>query len=109
MIDWQRIRELKEEVGAEDFEEIATLFLQEVDGAMTQLDPDANAQKMAEDLHFLKGGALNLGFEALSDLCQAGERAALEGRLQDVDIAEVKRIYAASRADFLAQSGTTPP
>ena len=30
MIDWQRVNELRDEVGAEDFEEVVDLFLEEV-------------------------------------------------------------------------------
>ena len=31
MIDWNRVAALREEVGAEDFDEVVELFLQEVD------------------------------------------------------------------------------
>ena len=105
MIDWQRIAELRDEVGEEDFEEIASLFLEEVDGAMASLDQGAPAAKMSDDLHFLKGCALNLGFEALGNLCRDGERAAQEGRLDDIDIAAVKSVYAESRAMFTSKTG----
>ena len=102
MIDWKRIAELKDEVGMEDFEEIVTLFLEEVDGAIAELNADASGPELADSLHFLKGCALNLGFEALGALCQAGERLAHDGRSAEVDVDEVRSVYAASREAFLA-------
>ena len=34
MIDWTRVSELRDEVGAEDFDEVVELFLEEVDEAI---------------------------------------------------------------------------
>ena len=38
MIDWDRVSELREEIGAEDYEEVAELFLMEVEDTLAQLD-----------------------------------------------------------------------
>lgn len=98
MIDWSRVSELHEEVGEEDFAEVVELFLGEVDGVIEVLTPgmaDLEAQ-----LHFLKGSALNLGFDAFARLCQEGESAANAGQGAQVDVARVRDCYASSRAEF---------
>ena len=41
MIDWERVSELIDEIGAEDFGEVVELFLDEVDNAI-QLLANAN-------------------------------------------------------------------
>lgn len=73
MIAWDRIEELKAELGEDDFAEVAALFLQEAQDTLQGLANRASAN----DLHFLKGLALNLGFTALADLCQAAEDGAV--------------------------------
>ena len=103
MIDWDRVSELREEIGAEDFEEVAELFLMEVEDTLAQLDgarDDAN--QMQELMHFLKGSALNLGFSAVSDLCNRGEADAAQGCLT-IDTQSLKDRYAKSRAVFEAE------
>ena len=37
MIDWASVSELRDEVGAEDFDEVVELFLEEVDEAIIAL------------------------------------------------------------------------
>jgi HPt (histidine-containing phosphotransfer) domain-containing protein len=103
VIDWDRIQELQDEVGLEDFEEIVTLFLEEVDAATAQLSAEVAPAKLADDLHFVKGCALNLGFAALGELCARGEQAAREGHAQGVCVAEVVQVYQSSRAALLEQ------
>ncbi|TNF20143.1 MAG: Hpt domain-containing protein [Rhodobacteraceae bacterium] len=100
MIDWTRATELREEIGEEDFAEVVDLFLEEVDAVIRTLSPgmaDLEAQ-----LHFLKGSALNLGFDDFSALCQAGESAAAAGAGETVDVDRIRAVYAASRAEFSA-------
>ena len=99
MIDWDRVRELRSEIGPDDFDEVVSLFIEEADGAIARLSPDGGATALAADLHFLKGAALNLGFASLSALCQSGERRAGAGDLT-VDLEAVRIDYAACRAAF---------
>lgn len=101
MIDWDRVRELRSEIGADDFGEVAAMFLDEADEAVARLAPGLSAKAMEADLHFLKGAALNLGFVALSGLCQEGERRAAAGDFS-VDLEAVRSVYRASRASFEA-------
>jgi HPt (histidine-containing phosphotransfer) domain-containing protein len=99
MIDWDRLRELRSEIGPEDFAEVVSLFLEEADEAIARLSPDGGAKALAADLHYLKGAALNLGFASLSALCQSGERLAEAGDLT-VDLDTVRADYFACRAAF---------
>lgn len=101
MIAWERVKELRAEIGNDDFAEVAVMFLEEADEAVARLLPGLSAKAMEADLHFLKGAALNLGFDALSGLCQEGERRAASGDTS-VDLELVRNAYFASKAAFEA-------
>lgn len=101
MIDWDRVAELRDEIGAESFDEVIDLFLSEADEVILRLRPDAGAKALESDCHFLKGAALNLGFKTLAAQCQLREMQAARG--QDVaDLAVVSDIYQKSRQALLA-------
>ncbi len=101
MIDWPRVRELKDEIGEDGFDEVVELFLEEVEEVIQKLESDDRSQ-LEQDLHFLKGSALNLGFQKFSDRCLEGERKASEGAAAEVDVAGVVSCYHQSKATFLA-------
>ena len=98
LIDWPRVAELCDEVGTEDFGDVVELFLEEVEQVMQRLSGPSALHGLREDLHFLKGSALNLGFASFADLCARGERLADAGRPDAVDLAAVHSTYARSRA-----------
>lgn len=100
MILWSRVTELRDEVGAEDFKEVIALFLDEVEEVIDRLRRDADRSQLEQDLHFLKGSALNLGFATFSDLCQDGERLAAGGDAASVDVAAIVEGYDQSKAAF---------
>jgi len=99
MIDWSHIDELKQDMG-EAFEEVVDVFLQEVEEGIAKLDQGAPPEALAANLHFLKGAALNLGFEQFAALCGDGENKANAGQAGSVDLAAVKRSYEVSRQEF---------
>ncbi|WP_417256233.1 Hpt domain-containing protein [Celeribacter halophilus] len=101
MIDWKRIEELRAEVGEEDFTEIASIFLEEVDEMVARIRNDQNPNSLEQDLHFLKGSSLNLGFTAFSSLCYEGEIAARRGDVAQIDLPKLFETYTHSRAEFL--------
>ncbi|WP_114966961.1 Hpt domain-containing protein [Alkalilacustris brevis] len=103
MIDWDRLRDLREEVGDESFAEVVVLFIDEVDAAIDELSSLDDAAALARELHFIKGSALNLGFSRLADLCAHGEQKAAEGDKTAVDIDSLRNVYAESRRQLLAQ------
>ncbi|WP_372885115.1 Hpt domain-containing protein [Shimia sp.] len=109
MIDWGRVADLREEIGAEDFDEIIDLFLSEVDDAIARLRAGPDPGTLGDDLHFLKGSALNLGFLAFADLCQQGESAAGRGAAETVDVAAILTCFDGSRTAFLDGVGARFP
>ena len=62
MIDWDRITELKTEILCEDFSEVFSLFLEEVEEVLSRLKTAPNRNAFEAEFHLLKGGAVNVGF-----------------------------------------------
>lgn len=104
LINWDKVNELRDEVGAEDFDEVVELFLDEVEETIGQLG--AAGRSVEHDLHFLKGSALNLGFVQFSELCRDGEAAAAAGDADSVDLQAVTSSYEVSKGTFLAEMTT---
>lgn len=101
MIDWGRVNDLGAEIGTDDLAEIVALFLEEADEAIERISTKTGAGPLEADLHFLKGAALNLGFEAFAALCQDGELRAATGET-NVDLAVIRSVYSASKQAFAA-------
>lgn len=101
MIDWRRVKELCDEVGAEDFNEVVDLFFEEVEEVTDRLRIEPYLEALEGDLHFLKGSALSLGFSDFAKLCQRGETASGKGDATSVDVAAILRSYDASKEAFL--------
>ena len=69
MINWARFEELRHEIGEDGIGEVVEIFLEEVEETLGQLsEPQSDADRAAS-LHFLKGSALNLGFDDVARLC----------------------------------------
>ncbi|EDZ41741.1 MAG: Hpt domain-containing protein [Rhodobacteraceae bacterium] len=100
MIDWSRVEELRDEIGAEDFDEVDELFLSEVEDRIDLALTKAESESFEEDLHFLKGSALNLGFDQFAQLCGAGEQQAANGLLFE-RMDEIFSAYKNSKKMFL--------
>ncbi|MEM9844848.1 MAG: Hpt domain-containing protein [Pseudomonadota bacterium] len=103
MINWSRVAELRDEIGAEDFGDVVDLFLEEVDEEIANLSGPVAAEGLEARLHFLKGSALNLGFDAFSDLCRDGEQRAAGGEGGAVDLVAICDTYARSKTRFLTE------
>lgn len=100
MIDWDRLNELRSEIGDGDFAEVVELFLLEADEVIARISVSAGATALEADLHFLKGAALNLGFRRFAALCQEGEKRAATGSC-DIEIATVIDCYQRSKSILL--------
>lgn len=104
MIDWIQVRDLNQEVGPEDFEELVALFLEEADEVTARLASTQEADaRLGEDLHFLKGSALNIGFRDFADACAEGEAQAATGQSAQIDLPRILSLYASSRETFLRE------
>lgn len=101
MIDWDRVAELRDEIGVDSFDEVIDLFLTEADEVILRLRPDADRKVLESDCHFLKGAALNLGFKTLAAQCQLRETQAATGQ-EVADLSTVYECYQASRHALLA-------
>ena len=108
MIDWTRIAELRAEIGEDDLQEVVGLFLEETDEVVARLSGAVAASALEADLHFLKGSALNLGFSALADLCQQGERNAALGNGDAVALDMIVALYHQSKSTFLVGAVMDP-
>jgi len=100
-MNWQRLVELRAEVGAEALSEVLEVFLAETDEVVDRLRDGVAPGRLEEELHFLKGAALNIGFDELAELCRRGEVAARDGLSGQIDTAAVCATYDVSRADLL--------
>ena len=106
MINWVRVNELRDEIGSEDFDEVAEMFLEEVDEVIERLRTTPDSTKYEQDLHFIKGSAMNLGFQTLGDLCQTGEKQAAIGETDGVDLGAIFAAYDNSKSEFAAQQAS---
>ncbi len=106
MIDWDRLNELRDEIGAEDLADVVSVFLEEADEVMAQVVAGLPAARMEAQLHFLKGSALNLGLRDFAELCQEGEKRAAAGAEAPVDLARLATVYDASKTAFLGAMAT---
>ena len=97
MIDWNRVDELRAEVGDADFEEIGGLFLSEI-GEIVGALPALATEALPDALHGLKGAAMNLGFAELAALCVAGEIAPASA-----PVAAIARAWETGAAEFRAR------
>ncbi|WP_170786157.1 Hpt domain-containing protein [Ruegeria lacuscaerulensis] len=105
MIDWPRVRQLRNEVGTSEFDEVVAIFLDEVQEALSRFSADTNREGFEQNLHFLKGAALSLGFKSLAKLCQDGERQSAQGQSQMVDVPQVFEVFESSCAEFKSGLG----
>ena len=98
MIDWDRVTELREEIGEEDFAEIAAVFLAELEETVDALAGIADDAARRDGYHGLKGAALNLGFETVAALC-----AAAEAGPADADLPAIATACRAASAELCAR------
>ncbi|MDG1183423.1 MAG: Hpt domain-containing protein [Tateyamaria sp.] len=101
MIGWKHVSTLREEIGAADFEEVVPMFVEEVEAVTDQLTEESTAEALEENLHFLKGSALSLGFFTLSAMCKKGEIAVASGERSSVDLTAILTCYEESKKVFL--------
>jgi len=96
MIDWQRIAQLENDLGADELPELITLFLNEVGGAVSAMDKPTE-----DDLHFLRGSASTLGFRDLARLAGLGEEALRQDGAVVVDCISIRTAFTAESSELL--------
>lgn len=100
-MNWDRVEELREEVGEDAFSEVVELFLEETEDVAVRLRAAPDPKILEDQMHFLKGAALNLGFEELAEMCQTGEVAARNGAGAQIDVSAILTCYEQSRDTLL--------
>lgn len=83
MIDWDRLSALRSDIGEDDFADVAQIFVAEIRENLDRLAADPGAA-VADDFHFLRGSAANLGFAAMVDGCASAETACHAGEAPDI-------------------------
>jgi HPt (histidine-containing phosphotransfer) domain-containing protein len=106
MIDWGQVKSLRNDVGHDEFDEIIELFLDEVEEVVTKLREAPNLKELENDLHSLKGSALNLGFTTFSQFCLQGERLSAAGKAEEVDLTQIITCFNESKSVFLTEVST---
>lgn len=99
MIDWNRVLQLREEVGEVAFTALANDFLSEIDDRLAQLSHEP--ELLLRDLHYLRGAALNIGFVTLSALCLADEMQLRHGHAEGVDREDLHKKFRHAKKQFL--------
>ncbi|WP_341863094.1 Hpt domain-containing protein [Gymnodinialimonas sp. 57CJ19] len=97
-VDWTRLNELREDIGEEDFADVALLFVAELQETLGSLASDT---AKAADFHFLRGSAANLGFVSLVKACAVAEAACNGG--DTPDLAAIRDTFAAALAEVAPQ------
>lgn len=93
-VDWDRLNELRSDIGEEDFADVAMLFVAELQETLDGLTPE---KATSADFHFLRGSAANLGFVALVSACSTAENACNGAEAPDVEA--VRAAFAAALAE----------
>ena len=104
MIDWDRVTELRDEIGAEDLATVIEMFLEEVAEKLQEVMDGTSKAALSEDMHFLRSSALNIGFVKLAEMCAAVEEKAGVGHL-NADIAAISACYEASAKELREHEG----
>lgn len=100
MINWQRVTELRSEIGPDGFSEVVDIFLEEVETALRRLRAHGTAPQLEADLHFLKGCAWNLGFREFGAHCNDGELQVRRGLQAPIDFDAIENCYDLSKVVF---------
>lgn len=97
VIDRNRMKELRQEIGEEDFSEVAEMFLDEMAETLAALCADPGAAG-PDAFHGLRGSALNLGFTDFAVACSEAEKRSATG--QSVDVVHLDWLYRESVSAF---------
>lgn len=98
MIDWGRVVQLRDDVGATEFGPLLELFIDEIETVLAQLQA-GDPVRLTDDLHFIRGSAVNLGFNELVSLCRQIETG--PGQAPQALLDRLRGCYASSKKEFM--------
>ena len=88
MIDWGRIAELENDLGAEEIPALVSVCLEEVSEALENLVSPTEAE-----LHFIKGTAATLGLVDLAQIASEGESALKHNPASAIKVEQLKTAF----------------
>jgi len=100
-MNWTRLAQLRAEVGDEALSEVLGLFLAETDAVAERLRSAGASDGLSDDVHFMKGAALNVGFDEVAAQCDHAEAAAEAG---PVDPEPILHTYRAARDMLVSEA-----
>lgn len=103
MIDWAQLRQLQDDIGKDEMDDVVELFLCEVDEALATFEDDYEEMSLEDrsaSFHFLKGCAANLGFKDFGHLCSEAEQDTKNGKDPTFQISDLVSLYAQSTQAF---------
>ncbi len=98
MIDKTRINELAAEIGLEDVQVIAAVFLDEAMLTVDRLAEGLPPEEVSRAMHFLRSGALNIGLRGIALLAEEAE--AKSNRGEDIEVAHMVELINRTRAQL---------
>ncbi len=107
MINWTRVEGLKQGFCDKGFDDVVEVSLEEVEAVIDRLKANPCVEDLEADMHFLKGCALNLGFEQLEKVCVDGKKRAATGNLEVSVIHPILMTYDQFKSEFSSQLGLT--
>ena len=96
MIDWNRVSELRSEVGEDDFDEVLVMFFDELADVLENLGT-GGVEAIKRDLHMLKGSAINIGLADVSTLCRDCEMALAANPDNAIDLNAIRTAFVVSK------------
>lgn len=96
MIDWDRVNELRIEVGEDDFDEVLAMFFDEAASVLANLG-NGGMERIKRDLHLLKGSAINIGLAGVGALCRNCEAALAANPNEVPDLIAIRRAFLTSK------------
>lgn len=82
-VDWDHLNALRDDIGAEDFADVVLLFFSEIGERLDGMRA-GSALPSADDFHFLRGSAANLGFVDMVRACETAEARCRDGAPPDL-------------------------
>ena len=67
MVDFARIKELRDEIGEEDMRAVLDIFRSEASEVIASIEGARDDATYQKAIHFLRSGALNLGLRSFSE------------------------------------------
>ncbi|MEL6587261.1 MAG: Hpt domain-containing protein [Pseudomonadota bacterium] len=93
-----RIKELEQEIGAEDLGAVLSIFLSEAEKTIASIGQGLDDGDHARATHFLRSGALNMGLVGFADA--ADQAASVDAPLRSETAADLETALASSVAEL---------